>query len=318
MDINENIFIAGHTGMVGSAIQSKLESENYNNLLLPTHSDLDLLNQKNVESFFQDNKPSYVFLAAAKVGGIKANNDFRADFIYENLMIQNNVIHAAHKFSVKKLLFLGSACIYPRNSSQPIKEEYLLSDYLELTNEPYAIAKIAGIKLCESYYYQYKNNFISIMPNNLYGPNDNFNLETSHVLPALVRKFHEAKLEQNPYVEVWGSGNPLIEFLYVDDIADACIFLMKNIDADRLYNLNISHFNCGSGDEITIKDLSFLVKQIVGYQGNIKFNHNYPDGTPRKLLEISRIKELGWKNKINLEDGIKSLYKWYINNSPKD
>ena len=308
------VYVAGHAGMVGSALVRHLKNKGYDNLITVNHSELDLLKQNDVRQFFKSEKPDYVYLAAAKVGGIYANNTYRGQFLYENLTIQNNVINAAHDFGVKKLLFLGSACIYPRNALQPIKEEYLLSDYLEYTNEPYAIAKIAGIKLCESYYYQYGDNFISIMPNNLYGPHDNYDLETSHVLPALLRKFHEAKERQDKTVEVWGSGKPLREFLYVDDMASASIFLMENISAKKLYNMDISHLNAGSGNEISIKNLALLIKKIVGFDGNIVFNQDYPNGTPRKLLDITRINKLGWESQIDLNTGLKKTYKWYKNN----
>jgi GDP-L-fucose synthase len=279
-----------------------------------SHKELGLINQNDVLDFFKSEKPDIVFIAAAKVGGINANNTYRGQFLYENLMIQSNLIHAAHKYGVKKLLFLGSACIYPRNSKQPIREEYLLSSYLESTNEPYAIAKIAGIKMCENYYKQYGDNNISVMPNNLYGTNDNYDLETSHVLPALMRKFHEAKKHNHNSVEIWGSGKPLREFLHVDDMADACVFLMQNLSAKQLYSLGISHINIGSGDEVSIKELALIIKNIVGYEGDISFNNDYPDGMPRKLLDITRIRDLGWKSKINLKEGIKSVYKWYVKN----
>lgn len=300
--------------MVGSAIVRTLYKAGYTNLITIPHVELDLLDQKAVFNFFNSQKPGYVFLAAAKVGGIHANNVYRGQFLYENLTIQNNVLHAAHESGIKKMLFLGSACIYPRDASQPIKEEYLLSDYLEATNEPYAIAKIAGIKLCENYYRQYGDNFISIMPNNLYGPNDNFDLKTSHVIPALIRKFHEAKVNNNGNVEVWGSGQPLREFLHVDDFADSCRFLMNNMDADQLYRQNISHLNIGTGEEVTIKGLALMIKDIVGYQGDLKFNSDYPDGTLRKLLDVSRLSKMGWKSKIELNYGIKSVYEWYVKN----
>jgi len=312
---NDTIYIAGHTGMVGSAIVRTLYKAGYTNLITIPHVELDLLDQKAVFNFFNSQKPGYVFLAAAKVGGIHANNVYRGQFLYENLTIQNNVLHAAHESGIKKMLFLGSACIYPRDASQPIKEEYLLSDYLEATNEPYAIAKIAGIKLCENYYRQYGDNFISIMPNNLYGPNDNFDLKTSHVIPALIRKFHEAKVNNNANVEVWGSGQPLREFLHVDDFADSCLFLMNNTDADQLYRQNISHLNIGTGEELTIKGLALIIKDIVGYQGDLKFNSDYPDGTLRKLLDVSRLNKMGWKSKIKLNDGIQSVYEWYVKNN---
>jgi len=312
---NDTIYIAGHTGMVGSAIVRTLYKAGYTNLITIPHVELDLLDQKAVFNFFNSQKPGYVFLAAAKVGGIHANNVYRGQFLYENLTIQNNVLHAAHESGIKKMLFLGSACIYPRDASQPIKEEYLLSGYLEATNEPYAIAKIAGIKLCENYYRQYGDNFISIMPNNLYGPNDNFDLKTSHVIPALIRKFHEAKVNNNANVEVWGSGQPLREFLHVDDFADSCLFLMNNTDADQLYRQNISHLNIGTGEELTIKGLALIIKDIVGYQGDLKFNSDYPDGTLRKLLDVSRLNKMGWKSKIKLNDGIQSVYEWYVKNN---
>ena len=301
--------------MVGSAIVRTLYKAGYTNLITIPHVELDLLDQKAVFNFFNSQKPGYVFLAAAKVGGIHANNVYRGQFLYENLTIQNNVLHAAHESGIKKMLFLGSACIYPRDASQPIKEEYLLSGYLEATNEPYAIAKIAGIKLCENYYRQYGDNFISIMPNNLYGPNDNFDLKTSHVIPALIRKFHEAKVNNNANVEVWGSGQPLREFLHVDDFADSCLFLMNNTDADQLYRQNISHLNIGTGEELTIKGLALIIKDIVGYQGDLKFNSDYPDGTLRKLLDVSRLNKMGWKSKIKLNDGIQSVYEWYVKNN---
>ena len=300
--------------MVGSAIIRALSSAGFSNLITISHDQLDLINQDAVNKFIKSEKPDYMFISAAKVGGINANNTYRGQFIYENLMIQSNLIHYAHLCGVKKLMFLGSACIYPKNSLQPIKEEYLLTDILEPTNEPYSIAKIAGIKLCENYFHQYGSNFISIMPNNLYGPNDNFDLETSHVLPALIRKFHEAKKRKDKNVEVWGSGNPLREFLHVDDMAAACIFLMDKVSGEDLYNMNISHLNAGTGEEISIKDLALLIKDIIGYKGNIVFNSNYPDGMLRKLLDISRITNLGWKASINLKHGIKSLYKWYVKN----
>lgn len=315
MDINSKIYVAGHAGMVGSAIVRRLKAESYSNFLFSTRKEIDLLDQYDVNKFFFAEKPDYVFLAAAKVGGIQANNTYRGQFLYENLTIQNNIIHAAYTCGIKKLIFFGSACIYPRNSSQPIKEEYLLSDYLEETNEPYAIAKIAGIKLCENYFRQYETNFISVMPNNLYGPNDNFDLETSHVLPALLRKFHEAKTQNRNSVEIWGSGKPLREFLHVDDMADACVFLMQNLSAEQLYSFGISQINIGSGDEISIKELALIIKDIVGYKGEISFNSDYPDGMPRKLLDISRIRNLGWESKTPLIDGIKSVYNWYVEHS---
>ena len=304
--------------MVGSAIVRKLKSEGFNNYIVSTHKELDLIDQKMVIDFFNNAKPDFVFIAAAKVGGIHANNTYRGEFLYENLMIQNNLIHAAHEVGVKKLMFLGSACIYPRNAPQPIKEEHLLTDKLEFTNEPYAIAKIAGIKLCENYYRQYGDSFISVMPNNLYGPNDNFDLKNSHVLPALMRKVHEAKIHNSKQVEVWGSGSPLREFLHVDDLAVACLYLMNNIDADELYNSGISHINIGSGEEVSIKELAIMIKKVVDYKGDLVFNSDYPDGTPRKLLDVSMLHSMGWNSKIKLDEGLKSVYKWYLDNMRTD
>jgi len=288
--------------MVGSAIMRKLQAEGYTNLVLRASSELDLRNQSQVENFFAAEKPEYVFLAAAKVGGIMANNTYRADFLYENLMIESNVIHQSYVHQVKKLLFLGSSCIYPKLAPQPLKEEYLLSGYLEETNEPYAIAKIAGIKLCESYRRQYGCDFISAMPTNLYGPNDNYDLEKSHVMPALIRKFHEAKMNNSPTVEVWGSGKPLREFMHVDDLADACLFLMENYS-------DLGFVNIGSGEEITIRDLAFLIKNVIGYQGEIELDATKPDGTPRKLMDDSLINQLGWRPIISLSLGIEKLVK---------
>lgn len=313
MDFNSKIYIAGHKGMVGSALERRLLSEGYNNILKKTHGELDLLDQHAVNELFRVEKPDYIFIAAAKVGGINANNTFRGEFIYNNLCIQNNIIHAAYKFNVKKLIFLGSACIYPKNAPQPMKEELLLSGVLEPTNEPYAIAKIAGIKLCENYFRQYGANFISIMPNNLYGPRDNFDLETSHVLPALMKKFHHAKKNKLKSVEIWGTGKPLREFLHVDDMASACVFLMENQSAKDLYNLGISHMNVGSGEEISIFELAHLIKETVGFKGELKFNSAFPDGMSRKLLDISRITQLGWKPKIKLSHGVKIVYDWFLN-----
>jgi GDP-L-fucose synthase len=292
--------------MVGSAITRKLTELGYTNLILRSSKELDLIRQSDVEEFFRAERPDYVFLAAAKVGGIHANNTYRADFIYNNLMIESNIINSSWKFGVKKLLFLGSSCIYPKLAKQPLKEKYLLSDYLEKTNEPYAIAKISGIKLCESYNIQYGTNFISGMPTNLYGPNDNYDLNNSHVLPALINKFHDAKASSRSEVEVWGSGTPLREFLHVDDLADACYFLMKNYNQNEIVNI-------GSGKEITIKDLSNLISEIVGFEGKIVFNTEKPDGTPRKLLDVSKLKKLGWSSKISLEEGITSVYREYLN-----
>lgn len=301
MNKSDKIYVAGHNGMVGSAIVRQLKSNGFNNLLVRTSKELDLTNQQAVNSFFETEKPDYVFLAAAKVGGIHANNVYRADFLYQNLMIEANVIHAAYLNNVTKLLFLGSSCIYPKMAPQPLKEEYLLTGFLEATNEPYAIAKIAGIKLCESYRRQYGCNFISAMPTNLYGPNDNYDLNNSHVLPALIRKFHTAKVENQPQVEIWGTGTPLREFLHVDDLATACLFLMENYNEELFVNV-------GSGTDISIKDLALLVKKTVGYKGELVFNTSKPDGTPRKLMDVSRINQLGWKHNISLEDGIKTVY----------
>ncbi len=308
MERSSKIYVAGHRGMVGSAIVRKLIAEGYNNLVLRTSSEVDLRNQAAVEKFFADEKPEYVFLAAAKVGGILANNTFRADFLYENLMIESNVIHQSYVHKVKKLLFLGSSCIYPKLAPQPLKEEYLLSGFLEETNEPYAIAKIAGIKLCENYRRQYECNFISVMPSNLYGPNDNYDLNTSHVLPAMINKFHYGKMTDSPTVEVWGSGKPMREFLHVDDLADATLFIMNN------YN-ELDFINVGTGTDISIKDLAELIKAIVGYEGQIIWNTSKPDGTLRKVMDIERILTTGWKPKIHLEDGLHSVYQLYSQKS---
>lgn len=302
MEKNAKIYVAGHRGMVGSAIIRKLNSVGYNNIITRGSKELDLRNQQHVFDFFAAEKLDYVFLAAAKVGGIHANNTFRADFLYDNLVIEANVIHAAYVNKVKKLMFLGSSCIYPKLAPQPLKESYLLTGLLESTNEPYAIAKIAGIKLCESYRLQYGCNFISVMPTNLYGPNDNYDLNNSHVLPALLRKFHAAKVDNKPTVTIWGSGSPLREFLHVDDLADACYFLMEN------YN-DIELVNIGTGTDITIKDLATLIMKISGYQGKLEFDASKPDGTPRKLMDVSKLHNLGWKHKISLEQGIKMVYR---------
>jgi len=301
MQKDSKIYIAGHTGMVGSAIVRKLLSEGYTNLVLKTSNELDLINQQAVRAFFEEEQPEYVFLAAAKVGGIEANNTFRAQFLYENLQIQNNVIHQSYVFKVKKLLFLASSCIYPKFAPQPIKESYLLTGELEKTNEPYAIAKIAGIKLCENYNIQYGSNFISVMPTNLYGPNDTYDLTNAHVLPALLQKFHNAKIKNLKTVEVWGTGTPKREFLHVDDLATACLHLMQT------YQGTIS-VNIGTGKDLSIKQLASLIKNIVGYKGTIVWNTNKPDGTPRKLLDVSLIHSLGWKHKIEIEEGIKKVY----------
>ena len=388
MNKNSKIYVAGHRGLVGSAIVKNLESKGYTNIITRTHKELDLINQKAVEEFFEKEKPEYVILAAAKVGGIVANNTYRADFIYENLQIQNNVIHQSYVHKVKKLLFLGSTCIYPKNAPQPMSEDSLLTSPLEYTNEPYAIAKIAGIKMCESYNIQYGTNFISVMPTNLYGPNDNFDLETSHVLPALIRKIHLGKcleennweaikedLNKNPIegingsnsenkileklnsygievvvsselqvekenttnnrlptthnkqskiaIEIWGSGNPRREFLYSEDMADACVFLLKNIDFKDILNTEClthtaknevrnTHINIGTGKDISIKELAELIKNIIGFKGELYFNTEKPDGTMKKLTDVSKLNSLGWKYKMDLESGIKEMYKWYL------
>lgn len=361
MDKNSKIFIAGHRGMVGSAILRKLNGAGYNNIITRTHKELDLINQEHVKVFFENEKPEYVFLAAAKVGGIVANNTYRAQFIYENLMIQNNIIHQSYLSNVKKLIFLGSSCIYPKMAKQPIKEEYLLSNYLEKTNEPYAIAKITGLKLCESYYRQYGCNFFSLMPSNLYGPNDNFNLKQSHVLSALMRKMHLGKCletnnlealkqdiikrpidnlkEDDPeenivqvldangihknedeiYIDVWGTGEVLREFLHVDDLADGVMHLALNYDLPSRDTVNdfekIDYFfNIGSGTDITINELAQKIKKIVGFNGKLVNDTSKPDGTPRKLSDVTRLNNRGWEYKISLEDGVKQMYEWYLKN----
>ncbi len=307
MDADSRIYIAGHRGMVGSAILRKLKQEGYRNLITRTSQVLDLTDQKQVEDFFKIEKPEYVFLAAAKVGGILANSKYPAEFIYENLAIQTNVIHQAYENEVKKLLFLGSSCIYPKRAPQPMKEEYLLTGELEPTNEPYAVAKIAGIKMCQAYNRQYGTNFISVMPTNLYGPGDNYDLETSHVLAALIRKFHEAKIEGKDYVEVWGSGTPRREFLHVDDLADACLFLMHYYDDSEIINI-------GSGKDITILELAEMIKDIVGFEGKMVLDATKPDGAPRKLLDVSKLTKVGWEYKYSLLYGIKMTYLFYYNN----
>ena len=345
MEKTAKIFVAGHNGLVGSALVKNLQEKGFVNIITRTRQELDLTNTLEVATFFALEKPQYVFLAAAKVGGIVANNTYRADFIYENLMIQNNIIHQSYIHGVKKLLFLGSTCIYPKNCPQPMKEDYLLTDELEYTNEPYAIAKIAGIKMCESYNIQYKTNFISVMPTNLYGPNDNFDLEKSHVLPALLRKVHLAKLlsENNieallldlkvntieeanilldrykiskNNVEIWGSGAPMREFLWSEDMADACVYIMENRNfADCYTNLSHiinTHINIGTGIDISIKDLAYLIKDIVGYKGEFVFNTDKPDGTLKKLTDCSKLNSLGWRHKIELAEGIEKLYRWYL------
>lgn len=316
MNREAKLYIAGHTGMVGSALMRKFTSERFTNIVTKSFEQLDLRNQQAVNDFFETEKPEYVIIAAAKVGGILANNTYRAEFLYDNLMIQSNIIHASYKHGVKKLIFLGSSCIYPRDCPQPIKEEYLLTGLLEPTNEPYAIAKIAGIKLCENYYRQYGCNFYSVMPTNLYGPNDNYDPETSHVLPALIRKFHEAKLRttnQEPgTVIVWGSGTPRREFMYVDDLSDAIYFLIKKIDAKDIYELGITHLNIGTGKDVTIKELAELIKHVTGFNGEVRFDNSKPDGTPKKLLDVSRLYHLGWNYKTELKDGLEKTYKQFI------
>jgi GDP-L-fucose synthase len=307
MNKDSKIYIAGHRGLVGSALVRKLEEQGYKNLVLKTSKELDLRRQADVEMFFSHEKPEYVFLAAAKVGGILANNTYKAEFIYDNIMISTNVIHAAYSSGVKKLLNLGSSCIYPKFAPQPMKEEHLLTGLLEPTNEPYAIAKIAAIKLCRYYNEQYGTNYISVMPTNLYGPEDNFNLETSHVLPALIRKFHEAKIANRDSVMLWGSGEPFREFLYVEDLADACLFLMERYDYK-----DIGEFiNIGTGKDVKIKELAALIKEIVGYRGEVKNDTSKPDGTPRKLLDVSRMQNLKWKASTSLSRGVELTYAWY-------
>ena len=301
MNKNDKIYVAGHRGMVGSALIRKLKHEGFENIVYKTSSELDLRNQAAVNDFFEAEKPAYVFLAAAKVGGIQANNIYRADFLYDNLMIEANIIHAAFVTKVEKLLFLGSSCIYPKLAPQPLKEEYLLTNELEYTNEPYAIAKIAGIKLCENYRKQYGCNFISAMPTNLFGPNDNYDLDNSHVLPALLRKFHTAKVEGNSKVEIWGSGSPKREFLHVDDLAEACFVLMQEYDGEEWFNI-------GTGEDISIKDLALTIKSVVGFEGELTFDSSKPDGTPRKLMDVSKLHSIGWKHKINLKEGIEKVY----------
>ena len=350
MNKNDKIYVAGHRGLVGSAILKNLENSGFTNIITRRHVELDLTNQQATAAFFKKEKPVYVYLAAAKVGGIVANNTYRADFIYENTMIQNNVIHQSYVHGVKKLLFLGSTCIYPKNAEQPIKEESLLTDTLEYTNEPYAIAKIAGIKMCESYNVQYGTNFISVMPTNLYGANDNFDLEKSHVLPALIRKIHLAKLLEegdeeaivkdlgvanfeeaetifskfgvsSESVEIWGSGKPMREFLYSDEMADACVHIMQSVDFKDLISdknkVRNTHINIGTGKDITIKDLAILVKKIVGFKGDFVFNREKPDGTMRKVTDVSKLHDLGWKHKVELEEGVKKMYNWYITGNNK-
>lgn len=311
--LNENskIYIAGHRGLVGSAIFRNLQTKGYEHLVTRTSEELDLRDQQQVDFFFKEETPEYIFLSAAKVGGIVANATYPAEFLYDNLMIQSNIIEAARKYKVKKLLFLGSTCIYPKNAPQPLKESYLLTSELEPTNEPYAIAKIAGIKMCKAYNKQYGTNFISVMPTNLYGPNDNFNLETSHVLPALMRKIYEAKANKSPDVTIWGTGAPLREFLYVDDLADACVYLMQNFEYE-----DIGEFvNIGTGNDITIHELAKILCSVIGYEGQIAFDHSKPDGTPKKVTDVSIINKLGWQAKIDLKTGIETTYEWFKQNN---
>ncbi|MDQ6905040.1 MAG: GDP-L-fucose synthase [Bacteroidota bacterium] len=310
MNKQDKIYVAGHRGMVGSAIVRKLKEEGFTNIISKSSSELDLRNQQAVKDFFESEKPAYVFLAAAKVGGIMANNTYKADFLIDNLLIETNIIDAAYKNDVKKLMFLGSSCIYPKLAPQPLKEEYLLSGYLEATNEPYAIAKIAGIKLCEYYREQFGCNYISVMPTNLYGPNDNYDLQNSHVLPALIRKFHAAKINGDDNVTVWGSGSPKREFLYVDDLANACYYLMLNYNEKQFLNI-------GTGEDLTILELAELIKKITGFEGEIIWDKTKPDGTPRKLMDVSKAHSLGWKHEINLEEGIKKTYTNFLQTEPE-
>ncbi|MFR2067117.1 GDP-L-fucose synthase [Clostridium sp.] len=307
MKKNSRIYVAGHRGLVGSAIVRNLKANGFTNIITRTHAELDLTNQAYVRKFFEEENPEYVFLAAAKVGGIHANNTYPADFIYDNLMIQNNIIKAAHDFKVTKLLFLGSTCIYPKMAPQPIREEYLLTGALEETNEAYAVAKIAGLEMCKFFKRQYGDNFISCMPTNLYGPNDNFDLKSSHVLPALIRKFHEAKVNGAETVEVWGTGTPLREFIYVDDMAAACVFLMENYDGEQ-------HVNIGTGEEVSIRQLAETVKEVVGFEGELVFNTDMPDGTPRKLTTVDKLHGLGFMHKVSLNEGIRIAYEWFLEN----
>jgi len=314
MDLNDKIYIAGHRGLVGSAIVRQLESRGFTNLLMRTHKELDLTNQAQVQTFFKQEKPDYVILAAAKVGGIHANNTYPADFIYQNMMIEANVINSAYENKVKRLLFLGSTCIYPKAVEQPMREDALLTGVLEPTNEPYALAKIAGIKLCESYNRQHGTDFRSVMPTNLYGINDNFHSENSHVIPALMRRFHEAKVNNDAEVIVWGTGKAMREFLYVDDMAEASLFVLE-LD-EKVYQANtksmLSHINVGTGKDVTIKEMAETMKQVVGYEGNLIFDTTKPDGSPRKLIDVSRLSNMGWKHSIDLEDGLKKTYKWCL------
>jgi GDP-L-fucose synthase len=310
MDLNSKIYVAGHKGLVGSAILRRLHELGYNNIIFKPSAELDLTDQKSTRKFFENERPEFVFLAAAKVGGILANNTYPADFIYRNIMIEANVINSSHEYGVKKLLFLGSSCIYPKFSKQPIKEEYLLQGYLEPTNEPYAIAKIAGIKMCQSYNREYKTCFISVMPTNLYGINDNFDLDSSHVIPAMIRKFHEAKINNSPGVILWGTGAPKREFLFADDLADACVFLMNSYNESEIINV-------GVGSDLSVKELALLIKAITGYIGQIEWDTTKPDGTPRKLLDVSKINSHGWKASHRLEEGLRNTYQWFLDSQQK-
>ena len=316
MNLNEKIYIAGHLGLVGSAIVRQLKSRGFNNLLMRTHKELDLTNQVSVQTLFKNEKPDYVILAAGKVGGIYANNTYPADFIYQNIMIEANIIHAAYEYKVKRLLFLGSTCIYPKAVEQPMREDAILTNTLEPTNEPYALAKIAGIKLCESYNRQHGTDFRSVMPTNLYGINDNFHLENSHVIPALMRRFHEAKMNNDSEVTVWGSGNSMREFLYVDDMATASLFVLE-LD-EQIYQANtkpmLSHINIGTGTDITIREMAETMKQVIGFKGRLIFDTAKPDGSPRKLIDVTRLSDLGWEHATKLKDGLEKTYKWYLNN----
>ncbi|MFC1784198.1 GDP-L-fucose synthase family protein [Candidatus Neomarinimicrobiota bacterium] len=314
MNYGSKMYLAGHDGMVGSAIMHELYSRGYKSIITRSLSELDLRRQKDVEEFFDKEKPDVVIVAAARVGGIVANNTYRAEFLYDNIMIEANIIHAAHQIGVEKLLFLGSSCIYPKDAPQPLKEEYLLTNVLEPTNEPYAIAKITGIKLCENYYRQYGDNFFSVMPTNLYGPHDNFNLQTSHVLPALIRKFHEAKIQNKPTVTVWGTGTVYREFLNVKDMANACVELLISVNAEDIYKQEITHINIGTGKDLTISALANLVSEIVQYSGEIVFDETKPDGVNKKLLDVTRLHKFGWHEKISLREGINLTYQWFLEN----
>lgn len=311
MDQSSKIYVAGHRGLAGSAIVRNLESKGFKNIIKRTHAELDLTCQASVREFFEEEKPEYVVLAAAKVGGINANNTLPADFIYQNLMIQCNVIYSAHQSRVKKLLFLGSTCIYPKLAPQPIREDALLGGYLEPTNESYAIAKISGLEMCKFYKRQYGDNFISCMPTNLYGPRDNYDLSSSHVIPALIRKFHEAKIRKSDFVEIWGTGSPLREFLYADDMADACVYLLEHYNGEP-------HVNIGTGEDVSIAELSKLIKEVIGFEGELRFNPDMPDGTPRKLTDVSKLHDLGWKHSTALKEGLSLAYEWFCNNYRMD